>query len=316
MPRPTGSRRAGFTLIELLVVIAIIATLIGLLLPAVQKVREASNRTKCLNNIRQVGLAVLQVFEKHKRLPPGFGDFDGRQDQTLHYYLLPYLEEVVLYEEPVARPGPPPVPRRAVNPNTGASTPYFVGAHKVNPYLCPSDYSDGGAIGRITIRPPGGNQTWGATNYVFNARVFSVGTGAGSTRFPEGIRDGTSKTMFFTERLAVCGSNDRGGAAWAYIPYTVPGATMYAAPTTATTVNWGPAFGHSGTGNPGLAVFQDQPSTANCDPIITSTAHQGVINLCMADGAARSVSSSISAGTWRAAITANGNDYLGNDWDP
>jgi len=91
-------------LIELLVAIAIIALLIGLLLPAVQKVREAANRAKCANNLKQIGLALHQYEDAHGRFPPGAvgpvkGIPPGLKHHGLGYFLLPYLEQDALFRQ-------------------------------------------------------------------------------------------------------------------------------------------------------------------------------------------------------------------------
>src|SRR3989442_11281570 len=143
MPRfKTKVRRwlsMGFTLIELLVVIAIIAVLVGLLLPAVQKVREAANRAKCANNIKQLSLALHNANDTWGRLPPMAGTYGGSFFAPLFWHLLPFIEQDNVWNA-AAIPGSGQIfpTLNSLNP-TG--TPPYLRQVRIPTYQCPSDPS-------------------------------------------------------------------------------------------------------------------------------------------------------------------------------
>jgi len=319
------TRRGGFTLIELLVVIAIIAVLIGLLLPAVQKAREAAARVRCANNLRQLGLAAHNYHDSNGHLPPGVGYYPTAANGTFgtyFFHLLPHAEQDNLYRRAW---GPVPFP-----PPAGATAAYYPGNNDVyrqpvRTFLCPSDPSVGPG-GTVLI----GGETFGASSYAPNGLVSGTGPPSpgpqGRTTFAA-ITDGTSSTILHAEKYARCTNTAMppafrdGGTAWAYC-------TALAFPWQPPPMNpppraFQPGFAIAALANLGApnaigpgSIFQAQPTPflGNCDPTRAATAHPGGILVGLADGSVRSLSRGLSGRTWWWAVTPAGDEVLGSDW--
>jgi prepilin-type N-terminal cleavage/methylation domain-containing protein len=205
----------GFTLVELLVVIAIIATLIGLLLPAVQGAREAARRMQCSSNLRQLALATLVYETTNRRLPPSMVHTPGtvfannNGSWSIHGRILPYIEEAaaaVKVDLEVAYDMPP-------NSTSGVPT------TRIAVFMCPSEAND-------RIRTKNGAPFVYPHNYGFNFGTWFVydpasGTGGDGVFFPNSrlklgqVSDGASKTLSAAEVKAytsyVRNTSDPGG---------------------------------------------------------------------------------------------------------
>ena len=350
---PSPVRRA-FTLIELLVVIAIIAILIGLLLPAVQKVREAAARSKCQNNLKQIGIGTHN-YESSNGAFPYATKMDVLDAYNWSHLLLPFVEQQGLYNIYTNINGPITLSGDCPGGH-GFGAAFQTARNTIIPYFtCPSDrkhvlneaastyYSrqrsnyracagNGDLYGNNPTGAPGG---YVAGRGVFTAtacQLFGTSNPPRQSIIPT-IVDGTSNTIAYAECLR------QAVDAWGTISDVTIGNMGAAFFSTFNTPNstvadrpWGPCPAPQGdTGykapcsslggpqRPTGGFIPNQAAGTGCSNQATAHAaarsnHTGGVNVCMADGSVRFIPNSVSATTWRALGTINGGEVLANDW--
>ena len=325
--------RRAFTLIELLVVIAIIAVLIALLLPAVQAAREAARRAQCVNNLKQLGLAMQNYHDVNNALPL------GRTLQAGTYLPFSQQARVLAFMEQSVVFNALNFSQSSYDPSnaTGAAT-------SLNVFLCPSDVAPPIPAGQVLA-----GFGWGGVNYRANEGTsVAMWYGADDTAkvntalpTPNGlffsstlirladITDGTSNTAAFSEHVLGDFSNALVSLMGdTFEPGTYPAdADSAVAQCAAANVNNLALQGYSNVGAPWVYGYHSTtsywhsgpPNTRSCmfppSRIMTvaNSRHPGGVNVGLSDGSVRFVKSSVSLPAWRGLGTRNGSEILSAD---